>query len=140
MIVFVILLSVLALTLGCLWWRRGGALRQAARELEELRAGTRGGNRLHLSGPDEGMERLLAQVNGLLEDQEGERRTLRAREEELRRQIANVSHDLRTPLTSILGYLQLLEREDLSPEDRKEALDIIRGRALALQTLITSFL
>lgn len=139
MILLVILLAAAVLMLAGLLWRRSRALRQAARELEALRAGTRSGNRLHLSGPDQAQEELLAQVNGLLEDQEGERRTLRTREGELRRQIANVSHDLRTPLTSILGYLQLLEREDLSPEDRREALDIIRGRALALQTLITSF-
>ena len=34
--------------------------------------------------------------------------------------IANVSHDLRTPLTSILGYGELLEKETLSPEGREQ--------------------
>lgn len=34
--------------------------------------------------------------------------------------ISNVSHDLRTPLTSILGYSELLDREDLSPEGREQ--------------------
>jgi hypothetical protein len=114
-------------------------LRQAAQELKKIRAGQEGSNRLHLAGPDKAQEELLAQINGLLEDQEGERRALQGREKALRRQIANVSHDLRTPLTSILGYLQLLEQEGLSPTERRDALDIIRGRALALQTLITSF-
>lgn len=129
--------ALLAAALGWLLWRKNRALWQAAQELAELRYSS--GNRLRLHEPDGALEELLAQINSLLEDKEAEQRSLRAREQELRRQIANISHDLRTPLTSILGYLQLLEQEDLPPEDRKEALEIIRGRALALQTMITSF-
>lgn len=56
-----------------------------------------------------------------------------------RRQIANVSHDLRTPLTSILGYLQLLEDEALPAAERREYLAVVASRAKALQSLITSF-
>ena len=138
MIVLAILLGAACVILIGLLWRQDRALRRAARQLEEIRKGT-GGARLRLSGPDSGLEELLFQVNALLEDREGESRALRAREGELRRQIANVSHDLRTPLTSILGYLQLLEREDLPEEERREALEVIRGRAGALQSLITSF-
>ena len=138
MIVLAILLGAACVILLGLLWRQDRALRRAARQLEEIRKGT-GGARLRLSGPDGGLEELLFQVNALLEEKEGESRALRAREGELRRQIANVSHDLRTPLTSILGYLQLLERGDQPEEERREALEVIRGRAGALQTLITSF-
>ena len=97
------------------------------------------GTRLRLYSPDEKLEELLAQINGLLEDKERETRVLRSREESLRRQIANVSHDLRTPLTSILGYLQLMGREDISPEEYRHCLEIVEGRAKVLQDLITSF-
>lgn len=97
------------------------------------------GTRLRLYSPDEKLEELLAQINGLLEDKERETRILRSREESLRRQIANVSHDLRTPLTSILGYLQLMGREDISSEEYRHCLEIVEGRAKVLQDLITSF-
>ena len=97
------------------------------------------GTRLRLYSPDDRLEELLSQINGLLEDKERETRVLRSREESLRRQIANVSHDLRTPLTSILGYLQLMGREDISPEEYRHCLEIVEGRAKVLQDLITSF-
>ena len=51
--------------------------------------------------------------------------------------IANVSHDLRTPLTSILGYGELLEREALSPEGR-EQLDRLNRKAGYMSELVES--
>lgn len=138
MFVLVVILAVLACVLGGMLWRQNRSVRAAARALKELRDEGRGG-RLRLPGPDGALEELLSQINAVLEDGEQESRALRAREGELRRQIANVSHDLRTPLTSILGYLQLLEREDLPRKERQEDLAVIRGRAVALQDLITAF-
>ena len=131
----ILLAIIICLALGYI--RRGRSLRQAARQLELLRSSP--GGRLRLSAPDAALEPLLAQVNALLDGHEQETRTLRSREEDLRRQISNISHDLRTPLTSILGYLQLLEGEDLTPEERGEYLKVIDSRARTLQTLITAF-
>lgn len=95
--------------------------------------------RLDVSCPNASAEALLQEVNALLERRLAEGADYRRKEEDLRRQIADVSHDLRTPLTSILGYLQLLEEQDLTPEQKGECLAVIRGRAATLQTLITSF-
>ena len=49
-----------------------------------------------------------------------------------------MSHDLRTPLTSILGYLQLLEGEELSRSKKAEYLAVIEGRAKTLQVFIAA--
>ena len=97
------------------------------------------GVRLALPCPSKGAEELLACLNNLLELRQAERADYRRKEQELRRQIANVSHDLRTPLTSILGYLQLLEQEGLPQPKRQEYLAVIEGRARTLQTFIASF-
>ena len=133
-----LLFSLIALAAVLLLrYRRGRALHQAARQLQQARS--QPGKRLRLASPDRPVEDLLAQINGLLEDRETETRQLREREESLRRQIANVSHDLRTPLTSILGYLQLLEGDDLDSEQRARYLQVVEGRARVLQELITAF-
>lgn len=136
MTILLLTVPVLLLIL-LLWLRRGSALNRAAQELCEARA--QPGKRLRLLSPDRQVENLLAQINGLLEDREQETRTLREQEESLRRQIVNISHDLRTPLTSILGYLQLLESEQLSPQQRRHYLEIVSDRAKVLQDLITAF-
>lgn len=53
---------------------------------------------------------------------------------ELKEAVTNISHDLRTPLTAILGYLELLEQEKKS-ESVKKSLDVIENRAQALKEL-----
>lgn len=44
---------------------------------------------------------------------------------ELKQAITNISHDLRTPLTSAIGYIQMAEDDRSSPEKKKEYLSII---------------
>ncbi len=51
--------------------------------------------------------------------------------------ITNVAHDLRTPLTSILGYLDLLSQGDLLTDDQKKKyLGIVTVKARQLETLV----
>lgn len=132
---------VLALTctvLGIRMYTIERSLRSAARQLREReKAGSN--TRILMAAPNASAERLLSAVNGLLELRQADEADYRRREKRLREQISNVSHDLRTPLTSILGYLQLLEDGSLPSDERREYLEIIEGRAKALQSLITSF-
>ena len=137
MLILLILSLILLAAVLYLQYRRSRALRRAAQDLKDARSAP--GTRLRLYAPNKELEGLLTQINGLLEDRERETRALRSRDDCLRRQIANVSHDLRTPLTSLLGYLQLLGSENLSQEERLHYLEIIEGRARVLQDLITSF-
>jgi len=51
--------------------------------------------------------------------------------------ISNVSHDLRTPLTAILGYSELLQAEALSPEGRKQ-LERLNQKAGYMEALVES--
>lgn len=59
-------------------------------------------------------------------------------EHHLKETIANISHDLRTPLTSMTGYLQLLAKTELTGEQR-EYLEISLQRGKDLQLLIHDF-
>ncbi|MBQ7546752.1 MAG: HAMP domain-containing histidine kinase [Clostridia bacterium] len=50
--------------------------------------------------------------------------------------ITNLSHDIKTPLTSIISYAQLLSQDDLSDADRKQYLDVLRRHSARLQKLL----
>ncbi|MDF2803316.1 MAG: Signal transduction histidine kinase [Anaerocolumna sp.] len=50
--------------------------------------------------------------------------------------IANVSHDIKTPLTSIINYVDLLKKEKLENEKAKGYLDILTSKTWRLKTLI----
>jgi signal transduction histidine kinase len=64
------------------------------------------------------MRRLTLAINALIDQQQQQRTELAALDTEMRHALTNISHDLRTPLTSAVGYLQLLEDEKLSDEQR----------------------
>ena len=49
--------------------------------------------------------------------------------------ITNVSHDIKTPLTSIINYVDLLKKEDVEGEKAKEYLDILDSKSQRLKKL-----
>lgn len=50
--------------------------------------------------------------------------------------ITNVSHDLKTPLTAITTYIDLLKEEGITQEQRKEYIGVLEKKSLRLKTLI----
>ena len=50
--------------------------------------------------------------------------------------ITNVSHDIKTPLTSIINYVDLLERTDIQDETAKEYLEVLERQSARLKKLI----
>lgn len=49
--------------------------------------------------------------------------------------ITAISHDVRTPLTALMGYLEILSDESLSPEERQAYLQVCKNNAFRLKSL-----
>lgn len=87
---------------------------------------------------DKNLNSLTMNINRLLKKEE-EWKIQRTREEKnFKEMIANISHDLRTPLTAIKGYQQLIRSEELS-EKQKEKLTIAEKHTDELSGLIDHF-
>jgi len=54
--------------------------------------------------------------------------------------ITNVSHDIRTPLTSIINYTDLLSKPDVTSEQKKEYLEVLKKQSSKLKKLINDLI
>jgi signal transduction histidine kinase len=87
---------------------------------------------------DQAMVALAVNVNRCLKAEETLRLDAVRKEKRFRELIANLSHDLRTPLTAIKGYQQLMGNGGLSP-DQRQRLAVAQKHAGELGTLIEHF-
>ena len=89
---------------------------------------------LSLASRDKHARHLAAELNRHLRHLRDQRRRFQSGDQELKEAVTNISHDLRTPLTAICGYLDLLEREEQSPAAQRY-LALIANRANAMKQL-----
>ena len=109
------------------------SLREAAEELDEkLRTDTN--TLISISSGDRAMQSLVTHINRQLQALRRERLWLHSGNAGLTAAVTNISHDLRTPLTALCGYLDLLEQEPQT-EAAARYLTVIRERTDAMRAL-----
>ena len=109
------------------------SLREAAEELDEkLRTDTN--TLISISSGDRAMQSLVTHINRQLQALRRERLRLQTGNDALTAAVTNISHDLRTPLTALCGYLDLLEQEPQT-EAAARYLAVIRERTDAMRAL-----
>lgn len=64
---------------------------------------------------------------------------LEANQRNQRRIIASISHDIKTPLTSIMGYAERLQKDNISEERRSHYLSTVYGKSLEIKELVNEF-
>ena len=136
MVAGVLALCAAALLLYLFLLRR--AIREVAEELDEkLRTDTN--TLISISTGDRAVRALAARMNEQLRALRRERLRLQYGGAELKAAVTNISHDLRTPLTAICGYLDLLEQEEHSAQAGRY-LAVIRERTGAMRALTEELL
>ncbi|MDX1638545.1 MAG: HAMP domain-containing sensor histidine kinase [Balneolaceae bacterium] len=111
-------------------------LRRMADIIEEFDAGNLD-RRVPVTSNDE-IGRLAMRFNSMADTLQENMKELKKTDQLRRELIANVSHDLRSPLASIQGYLEtiLLRESDLAGEKRRQYLNIILKNTAALRQLV----
>ena len=82
---------------------------------------------------------LVYKINNLLTESKNIKIDYGNKNKSLMKMMTNISHDLRTPLTSALGYIDIILKSDLSEEEKKRDLITIEKRLRRLEELINSF-
>lgn len=126
------LLGIVVFLLGKLYY-----MKKAVREIRASFANrliTDTNTLLDSPSRDKDMRRLAAELNEELRKLRKQRHRFEQGDLELKNAVTNISHDLRTPLTAIWGYLDLLEKEAMS-EPVSRYVEMIRNRAALLTQL-----
>ncbi len=117
------------------------AFRKIRKEVGEVRQDLTQNQILHLPLPNRHLAGLIGEFNNTLEEIQKERQKYEKREREFQKQIENISHDLRTPLTVILGYLKYVKNKEYVVQDKelREILDIIELKGETMKNLVAQF-
>lgn len=141
MSVIVIIIVLLGITTGVsitLLALTKNEIRNITNNLKEINE-TNTNKRIILSYPNRQLEGLAKEINRTIDQKQQTEIQYKNMDLELRQAIADISHDLRTPLTSIIGYIQLIKDENLALEERNQYTDIVLKRANSLKMLISGF-
>ena len=112
-------------------------IKQSIKEIEKsfskiLRTDTN--NIIAISSSNKDIKNLTINLNNNLSELRGQKLQYKNGNQELKKIITNISHDLRTPLTAIKGYVDLIEQEKLS-NNQKKYLKVIQKNSKQLTEL-----
>lgn len=130
--VFFLLVIKFALLLKIFYMRK--AIREIKRGFSE-KLYTDTNTPIMLSSHDKLVSSLANDINVELKELQKQKHRYIQGDKELKNAITNISHDLRTPLTTICGYLSLLDKEEKSEHIARQ-LSIIKNRTFALKQLV----
>lgn len=135
--IIVILIFILLILLTYLFFIK----RELKRIIKEIKKSyQRNSNQLlHKEISNKDLTDLVKEINLLLTSIKRKQMLYEQGNKKRRKMITNISHDLRTPLTSAIGYTDMILNNKLSKEEQLEELKIVRERLSRLEELINSF-
>lgn len=135
--VTIVSITVLLIALTRLYFLKK-EIKRATKQLSELNKHVTA-KKIDLNYFDREIEMLAIEINNQIDLTKRANAEKRLTEHELKQAISYISHDIRTPMTSILGYIQLLELDEITPELRKEYTNTIKNSAGRLKVLLEDF-
>lgn len=131
------ILCVLLLVISVKYSMLKRQIRSITKQMNQLNQG-KSEKILDLSLIDSDLENLASELNQQYQKQRSITASALRQEENLKESIANLSHDLRTPLTIIIGHLQLLQKSKLS-EEQTNRVEVALRKSFRLKNLISTF-
>jgi len=137
MVIFnVLLLLLCGLILYVFFLKR--QIKLLAKQVNTMSADSKKGSRFFVDFREKNLIALVDELNQMVNTYESEKVQVKQAEENLQLSITGLSHDLRTPLTAIDGYVQLLKLTD-DPLKKKQYLDVIELSVSKLLEMTNQF-
>ena len=134
-LVLLLVLIVLGTMLLLMHWD----IRMMAKQLEDIHEHAGTNELVRTNTHNRSLSRFAAKINQLILLSKQNQQAVEKRELELKQEITNISHDLRTPLTSIKGFSELLTDSSIPETERKEYLAIIQKKIDHLTAIVDLF-
>ena len=133
--IFAFLLSILiALGFEYSCWKK--QIREISTQLQEILSGETQ-KYITITLMDKDLEKMTEMINKIVESERVSLGQVQRKEEKQKENITCLSHDLRTPLTSIRGYLELMQKA--ADDKRPVYIEALQAKTLRLEQLINDF-
>ena len=109
-------------------------IREVAEALSDVRNGN--GNRRVLAGPSQLLAPLVYEINDIVRAYEDRIADFQETDETNKQLMTSLSHDVRTPLTTLIGYLDAVHKGVVTGEEREEYIETARRKAYDLKGYI----
>lgn len=134
----VIMLCMIVFVLACYLFFMQRELRRLQKELSTVLT-EKTNAVVHTEFSSKEIKKLVQTINQQITLVKQKESMVEHQNHQFTKMIRNISHDLRTPLTSALGYIDILQKSDCSEEEKLKNLKIIEERLQRLSELIESF-
>ncbi|WP_425357494.1 sensor histidine kinase [Lentibacillus jeotgali] len=114
-------------------------IRRMTKQLEEIIENFGTNELVRTNTHSRSLIRFVMKINQLIHLFKQDQQHTQKREKQLKQEITNISHDLRTPLTSMKGFSELLHDPSLSEEEKREFLTIIQKKIDNLTMMVDLF-
>lgn len=94
---------------------------------------------IHAKNSGKNFRLLIVEINKKLKSSRKAKIKYQQKTHDSQQMMTNISHDLKTPLTSALGYINIIRSPEISDEEKEKEIQIIEQRLLRLDELINSF-
>lgn len=112
-------------------WRQ---IKEVAEALSDVKNGN--GNRRMLADPNQLLSPLVYEINDIIRSYEDRIAAFQQMEETNKQLMTSLSHDVRTPLTTLIGYLDAAHKGVVSGAEREEYIETARRKAYSLKGYI----
>ncbi len=126
--------TIVTVSAALILHRERRQLKELSEALSDVRNGN--GNRRVLADPSQLLAPLVYEINDIIRSYEDRISAFQQAEETNKQLMTSLSHDLRTPLTTLIGYLDAVHKGVVSGAEREEYIETSRRKAYELKDYI----